>query len=360
MRTAIPLALVAQSFFASLVLAETASVPFVSLKGYDLKKSHVIQNLPPTTDQGSLPWCFAHAAATVFNYYVCRDLKQDCSRVPRNELASPLDITRYTVPPGESDILDYVSSYPDINIASGSAIVTLEISALFVGTVASQACAPQEEFFIGTGKTGKGIGTEVVLSQTRTVDQLKAFYTRYAKGCDEQCITLALDELGKVLPNYKTDGPTLSRALKKESFSGFITRLAIPNTCALAKNRSYFESDDYSMNVAPKTAKEKLSYARYSKELVNAIKQDNPVIIEGICLTPKKNGQCAEMHALVAYGYAQLCDVNECRTGLKLRSSWGEDWQRAADDLWYDAESLYNASSRAETALGWLSKKPKQ
>lgn len=359
MRTMISLTLAAQSLFASLALAETAGVPFVSLKGYDLKKSHVIQNMPPTTDQGSLPWCFAHAAATVFNYYVCQGLKQDCSRVPRSELASPLDITRYTTPPGEGDSLDYVSAYPDINIDSGSAIVTLELSALFVGTVASQACAPQEEFFIGTGKTGKGIGTEVVLSQRQTVERLKAFYARHAKGCDEQCIAPALAELGKMLPNYKTDGQTLSRALRKDSFNGFLTRLAIPNTCALAKNRAYFESDDYSMNVAPEKAKDRLSYARYRKELVKAIEQDNPVIIEGICLTPKKNGTCAEMHALVAYGYAQLCDPTECRTGLKLRSSWGEDWQRAADALWYDAESLYNASSRAETALGWLSKKAK-
>lgn len=354
------MALTATLFAVATVQAKEIVSPFVSLTGFTPEKGkfHIIKNLPPPTDQGSLPLCYAHAAATVYNYYVCKDLKQDCSSIPRKELASPLDITRFASPPPDDGELSYSSSYPNIRIEGGSALYTLEKAALFVGEVASQQCAPYEGFFIGTAQTGQGIADDVVLSQGQTLESLKAFYKKHGQACDPQCPAGALEDLLGILPNYHTDNRELSAAVRRDSFDGFLTRLAIPPTCARAKNRSFFEKDRYSMTIAPPTGKKTLSYERYRSAIVEAIKRDNPVILEGICLSAKKkNGKCDDNHSLVAYGYAELCDVKKCYTGLKLRSSWGPEWQIPADERWYDARELFDHSMQLEGMVGWLTKK---
>ncbi len=354
MRSALPLAL---ACWATASHAGEVVSPFVSLHGFTVKKdkSHIISNLPPLTDQGSLPLCFAHAAATVYNYYVCKGLGQDCASAPKSALASPLDITRYASRPENNEGLEYSSSYPAIRISGGSALYTLEKAALFAGEVASQQCAPYESFFIGTASTGQGVADTVVLSQNETLASLEAFYKKYNPPCSTQCPPGTLEELGAILPNFHTDILALSRALRRESFDGFLTRLAIPANCALARNRAFFDRNDYTMGMLPPTGKKSLSYTQYRKAIIDAVKRDNPVILEGICLSAKKkNGKCDDMHALVVYGYAELCDAERCYTGLKLRSSWGQEWQAAADERWYDAKALFERSAQLEGMVGWL------
>ncbi len=354
------LALSVPAFFVGSGQAAEIVSPFTSLKGFDVKHSHIIKNLPPPTDQGSLPLCYAHAAATVYNYYVCKTLGQDCSSISRKELASPLDMTRFATPPADDGEMTYSSSYPNIRIEGGSALYVLEKAALFVGEVASQQCAPHEGFFIGVPDTGQGVADEVVLSQGKTLESLKAFYKRYGQSCNPQCPAGALEELAAILPSYHTDARGLANAARRDSFDGFLTRLAIPAECARAKNRSFFEKHRYAMEIVPKTGTKTLSYAGYRKAIIDAIKRDDPVILEGICLSAKKkNGKCDDNHSLVAYGYAELCDVKKCYTGLKLRSSWGPEWQVPADERWYDARELFDHSMQLEGMVGWLKAKPK-
>ena len=357
------LALLAPALLPGTAHGAGSSSPFVSLSGFTPQKNkvHIINNLPPPTDQGSLPLCFAHAAATVYNFYLCKGAGQDCASASRQDLASPLDITRFGTPPGKDDDLSYASSYPNIRIEGSSALYTLEKAALFVGEVASQQCAPQESFFIGTAATGQGIADDVVLSQGKTLQSLKAFYNKHRPGCDPQCPPEALTELADILPNVHTDNLVLSWALRRDSFDGFLTRLAIPRDCMRAKNRAYFDKDNYSIHVVPSKGKKTLSYERYRSTIIDAVKRDNPVILEGICLSAKKkNGECDDMHSLVVYGYAELCDAEACYTGLKLRSSWGPEWQAAADERWYDARSLFDHTAQLEGMVGWLTRNPQK
>ena len=72
--------------------------------------------------------------------------------------------------------------------------------------------------------------------------------------------------------------------------------------------------------------------------------------------------QCSDAgfgHALVIEGYRQMCDrKGTCVDSLKVRNSWGDNWQKENNDGWVDAKTLVDATFYDQQPLTWLEKTP--
>lgn len=323
--------------------------------------SHVIQNMPKATSQQSLGICFAYTASTVFNYYNCRILGvKDCKSVPSGDLASPLDMARY----GKAAVGDvsYESSYRGIPDGGGG-IHAMEASTILVGSVASQACLDLR-MVLGDSYVADGNMNEAnIKAQREVISNFKRFYTAYkANGNSPVTVSDAvMQDLASFFP-AQSDKGVVARALQENSYPDFFDRMVTRSVCKRAKNRAYFEGKDkMEIHFYPDDSKKKATLQGMTKGIRRAIDHDNPVIIEGICITKNKGSKCPKenLHSMVIYGYAELCDLGGiCRFGLKLRDSNGDNMNAFFERNWIDAEKLLKSIDDTRQFLGWLEEKP--
>lgn len=358
------------------IIAFTAFFPFCALAGDGLialvaiqpgaspdpATSHVIANMPLATSQQGLGLCYSHAAAAVFNYYQCQALKVDCTSVSSKKLASPFDLARFGREPDGS--VQFSSSYGEIE-EGGGALYALEVSALMVGNVASQACISEELIFkdkyVADGMTSESD----VKAQRAVLESLKRYYRKY-KLQPESCTDCeGVDakkeaELKKIFATDK-DAKAISWALTKPSFGGFFASLVVPTKCGRPSNRVYFEqTDDMVIGVLSDTPKER-NYAATYGALKKAIDANNPVIVDEACLFRKAKERCAPdfSHSLVIYGYGTICDKKgKCKDALRILNSWGEKWQSTEGSEWFDAKRLLDSTEYKKQSVGWLERKP--
>ncbi|MDH4609826.1 hypothetical protein [Pseudomonas sp. BN102] len=329
---------------------------FHVLEGSELQ----IENMPRTTNQQGFGNCFAHSAAMIFNFYACRSHGIDCPSAPTGLLASTLDMTRFgSMPDGEPD---YPSSYSRID-EGGSGALALHISTVLVGTVASEACFPSQTLYKDMVATDQTLTQDQLLMQRNNLERLKEFYEAY-RGIVPPCADCPLDDVGPVLEfsqlsNAQPTAEQLYRALGEASFGAFLERAIFPEPCSETEGRAHFEfKDSMVFNFYPRAEKQR-NYASVMAAIKKSIRANNPVLLQNVCV--KEEGESCfkgdeNGHSVVIYGYRRMCadDEIECYDALRIKNSWGEQWQREHDDGWVAAGEMLDSTGYRKGILSWL------
>lgn len=320
-----------------------ANLDFLSRfgKGFEVKDSYIIKNLPSMVDQQGAGFCYSAVAAFMFDFYNCQILGSNCQSLKSSEKASALDIARYAnIPSGD---ISYESSFRGFK-EGGSTAYAFEKATLFVGTTASEECLPYKTLFGNTAfdESQYNEREDAIKRQISHLDKLKTFYKKYKEKCspeNESCITNAMNDYDSFgFP--KIDSKRLARSLSEDTYESFLDTALTPAQCRRAKNRAFFEGKNkFQMGIYPPSGV-KNTYKGWIEEIYKNIVQDR-VIGASVCQVKGSDGLCKEGHSFVIYGYAKLCDVEKCYDAVKFKTSWGNEIQNTFDDNWYNAESMW-------------------
>ncbi|MDT4843435.1 hypothetical protein FQZ97_773690 [compost metagenome] len=329
---------------------------FHVLEGSELQ----IENMPRTTNQQGFGNCFAHSAAMIFNFYACRSQGIDCQSAPLDQLASTLDMTRFgSMPEGEPD---YLASYSRID-EGGSGALALQISTVLVGTVASEACFPSETLYKDMAASDQRLTSDQLHLQRNNLERLKAFYATY-RDIVPPCIDCPLEDTDPVLEfsqlsNAQPTAEQLYQALGEATFGAFLDSAIFPQPCSEAVGRAHFEFKDSMVFKYYPRAEKQRNYASVMASIKKSISANNPVLLQNVCV--KEEGESCfkgdeNGHSVVIYGYRRMCadDEIECYDALRIKNSWGEQWQQEHDDGWVAAGELLDSTGYRKGILSWL------
>lgn len=342
LKIAVLLGIFSTSLFLTPVFSNTNLEFLVKFgKGFEVKDSHIIKNLPSMVDQQGAGFCYSAVVAFMFDYYNCQILGSNCQFLKSSEKASALDISRYTNFP--TDHASYESSYRGFQ-EGGASAYALEVSTLFVGSAASEECLPYNTLFGNTAFDESQFNkrNDAIENQVNHLNKLKKFYEKYTKRChpeSESCVNNAMQDYNS-FGFQKIDSQKLIKALSEDTYEKFLDRALAPAQCKRAKNRVFFEGKDkFQIGLYP-TAEKRNTYKGWIEEIYRNIMQDR-VVGASVCLVKDADGFCKEGHSFALYGYAKLCDKEKCYDALKFKTSWGEENQRIIDGNWYNAESMW-------------------
>ncbi|QRY79365.1 hypothetical protein JVX91_28015 [Pseudomonas sp. PDNC002] len=370
---------IARSFFSGITLfllselvcaSEPAKAPAPAFmvrfdEGFSVSNAHVISNMPNETNQFGMGMCYSHAATGVLNYYLCKYDKLDCSKAPPESLASALDMARFASDTGDDEI-EYSSSYQGIQ-EGGSPAKVLQAATILVGNVASQACFNEKMIFGDLIIEDKIASDEEVAKQRKFLSGFSSFYEKYSKsGFDEASLPESVvNEASRLYQakdhDLEATRRRIMRSLEEESFDRFFARFVYPRECARAKNRVFFEYQNQAEFHYYPAKGQKFTYKGMMREIKSAIDKGNPVVVGGACLLGLKGKKCpGDLHALIVYGYATLCDpAGNCHEGLKFQNSFGPKMQEFERANWFSAKEYYAQSIPSKSDLAWVEIKEK-
>lgn len=348
-------------------IAEATPWPFVAFdtEFHVLDGSEIqIENMPRTTNQQGFGNCFAHSAAMIFNFYACKKLGIDCPSAATERMASTLDMTRFgAMPAGEPDD---ESSYRRID-EGGSGGLALQISTVFVGTVASESCFPSQTLYKDMTPSDQRLTAEQMLSQRNNLERLKEFYEKY-KSMGLPCSGCSLEKTSPFLEftqlsNAQPTPEQLYGALGEGTFGEFLDRAISPDSCSNTPGRVNFEfKDSMVFKTFPRRERQQ-NYDSVMASIKKSLKANNPVLLQNVC-TKGEGERCSESeegaldgaHSVVIYGYRQMCadDEVECYDALRIKNSWGEQWQAEHADGWVSAAEMLDSTEYLNGILSWL------
>lgn len=348
---------------AALCSAEEIEWGLLSMKGYTEKPgtTHIIQNMPPPTSQQGFPNCYAHSAAAILNFYVCQQENIDCTTAPTSKLASPLYLSKY----GQFLDSDEDEDYQADHLFDGGNPSRVVVDSLYgYGHAASQECVTEDSLFQELS-TIQNIPTEDQRkAQEDKLQKLKAFYKKYSfpSDCWEcRANPNAGAELAKI--HKLPEGVRIESALRKDNFEQFLYKIVVSDSplkrSCRAANTVYFEYYK-KMDFVEFPLKGKANFTTSIAKIKEAIFANNPVIIGDYCVFKYPGKPCddAQRHTLVAYGYTELCEGDECYPALKLRNSWGAEWEeKYGYPKWYQAKTLLDSTRYNPGFLFWLQPK---
>ncbi|MCE4071448.1 MULTISPECIES: hypothetical protein [Pseudomonas] len=342
---------------------EKLSVPAFMVRfqeGFAISNAHVISNMPRETNQFGMGMCYAHAATGVLNYYLCKHDKLDCAKAPPENLASTLDMARFGAK-ADDGAIEYSSSYQGFQ-EGGSPSKVLEAATVLVGDVASQACFNEKMIFGDLIIEDKMPTDEEVEKQRKVLADLSSFYDKYHPvGFDADSLPDAV--VAEALKMYQASDVDLkgtrrrvAASLGEDSFDRFFARFVYPRNCVRAKNRVYFEyKNQAKFHFYPGNG-ERFTYKGMMREIKAAINKGNPVVAGGACVWGLKGKKCpGELHAMIIYGYATLCDpAGNCYDGLKFQNSFGPQMEKFEHANWFAADEFYSQLIPSKSEIGWV------
>ncbi|MGC4009374.1 MAG: hypothetical protein QM805_10505 [Pseudomonas sp.] len=335
-------------------------------EGFTVSNVHVLSNMPNETNQFGMGMCYSHAATGVLNYYLCRYDKLDCSKAPPESLASTLDMARFTSDVGDDEV-EYSSSYQGIQ-EGGSPAKVLQAATILVGNVSSQACFNEKMIFGDLIIEDKLASDADIARQREFLAGFSSFYNKYHKSSFDET-TLPEPVVNEASQLYqakdydlKATRRRITRSLAEESFDRFFAQFVYPKECARAKNRVFFEYKNRAEFHYYPVEGQKFTYKGMMREIKTAIDKGNPVVVGGACLLGLKGKRCpGDLHAVIVYGYATLCDpAGNCYEGLKFQNSFGPKMQAFERANWFSAKEYYAQSIPEKSDMAWVEIKEKK
>lgn len=309
--------------------------------------------------------CYSHAATGVFNYYLCKFDKLECAKAPPEALASTLDMARFSTNANDGEI-EYSSSYQGIS-EGGSPSKVLAAATILVGDVASQACFNEKMIFGDLINDDKIASDKEIAKQREILSGFSKFYTKYHKSAfnetnlPDSVVKEALELYKSKINDPEATRRRVANSLGEENFERFFARFVYPRECGRAKNRVFFEYKDQAVFHYYPAEGQKFNYTGMMREIKSAINKGNPVVAGGACLFKLKAKQCpGDLHAMVIYGYATLCDpAGNCYDGLKFKNSFGAEMEKFEKANWFAAKEYYAQLIPSKSEIGWVEIKEK-
>lgn len=290
-----------------------------------------VKNMPEARSQGALPVCYGISAWYLYVQTQCKANRWDCRFLDDSKVPSVLALSALGIDAASAQRLKTSKIVP--YTASGGVTDALHVLA-GEEDIPAESCYSLERLLkINRGNVG---------AMAESFAGLKSGY--FDKGV-AACVPCLLDML-RVSFGVDLDETTARKALKKESFETFLYDIF------LGQCKSKVSIPEFSGRSWPNVAEQK-SFEAFVNRLVELLINDIPVAAE-ICLNQKASEKrCESGHSLVITGYRKICAPRskECRSYIKVQSTWGREWQRLHSDGWIDARTLY---AHLDGGLIWM------
>ena len=339
-----------------------------------------VSNMPRARNQGPLGICYAISSRAIVQRMYCQRQKPslDCKKLLKKQELSPLAMVAWGISSDNSMVSDS-SNHSNLTLFKGggglNALGQAVDSNRAIGFYGSaESCYPYDQFVSKYGgdlkviKANSGdleriyskniVGTMDDSVAVKTIfGELEKFYNKYraiaATGAT-YCEDCAMSEFdmnfqGKLFLSPTIE--TLSKAFKNsDTFPKFLYRIFLRechDRIKIIDPAPIFESIPEKL-IEGGFNKSPVSYSKLMNKIKELLKEDLPLVAEGMC-GAFKDGKCLGEHSLVVYGYKKVCKSDGCRELLKVQNTYGEEWQKKHDDGWIDAKKLLTSDSTRST-----------
>lgn len=356
----------------SVAIPSKALVYESSLNNIDPSFNVQIENMPAVQSQDTVGSCFGCGAATIVQKFLCdsdpeyKKLNLKCNSLPRDKVVSQLSMiawadTNETKPkeqpkelkeiPGQTKNHTNIKLYDDTNKFSSGANALKNSTKMF--KFMPESCYPFDQLVSKYGNTDSTL-FENVYKRTKLLYESMKFSTEAENGQCNECIN-------QLNSNFNTTftQETLISALNKDTFGEFLYTLIFKNCKSILSDvRPQFNS-------IPGEASSTLPKTEVFNNIKKILDKKKPILISKLCLeVDSKTDKCISSHSTVISGYRRVCpsknfNDHKCKTQLKIHNCWGEDWQKANNGGWLNAEDLivhlnYGNSYIIGGELSWL------
>ncbi|MBC7458606.1 MAG: hypothetical protein H7235_10025 [Bdellovibrionaceae bacterium] len=354
-----------------------SSFAFKPLLDLTVESSKIeISNMPKIRSQGEFPICYGIAAATLAQWYVCKEKNiADCKQVPPESEISPFSMVGWArkniviCEKKDGKLFDEIgsevpaeycgteklggaiaSSYSNLGLFEGASSAAMMNSARAF-SFKTEACFKNDEVINRYGKTKDSV--EDFLNKVKS---LYANNKGKTEGC-ESCLTGIAEEANKLLSTNQINVSLIKEALDKNTVQEFLYKIVFRDCPSISVSRRP------NVKLYPDTyvlagEKDAASVNDIAEKVKTVLTQGKPVLLNDICLLRDANNNCTEEHVVVISGYKEACDKSgkSCKKLLKVQNSWGADWQKLNNDGWVDEATLMaNISHQSPFKRGVLS-----
>ncbi len=319
-----------------------------------------LKNMPRVRSQSSVGLCSAFAVATMIDFANCHaaaDTQKACSDLSDDEMASPVDLTRYAYYDDVED--NNVRAAYTRGLKEGAFSTLILAGALATGRIAKESCAPFTQFTNGIDDADnrpEGIWDRYkeLYEQTKTIN----------KDDPDQCLL----EASKIKDKYNLSGTPkdISKSFGQESYGLFLDKLLVPFSCS-SKRKEVLElhgkwAVEYYPDKRPAydpadTETSKLDQTvRKIKWVLTEL--GRPVLVDFCMTTPFDPAtKCTDGHTVVIKGFRSVCKINDqkdCRPMFQVQNSWGQVWQDENDDGWIFADIIIERTYYESYSFAWI------
>ncbi len=316
-----------------------------------------LSNMPPVRNQSSVGICAGFAAATLIEFSNCQATGKPCGNLTDDEKASAIDLLRFSFDPHKGQD----TMRPDYNkgLIEGNLVRFLLLGAFTTERIAKESCAPFTQFTDGIENPDDQVG--LWNRYEKLYERTKQLNTQDESQCQAEALKIKNEF------NLVGNERDIIRSFGSETYSIFLDRLLVPESCGVRKNALKLQGE-WGVGVFPKgdTFSAGQSDKQKQEIIVNEVKRvmtdlGRPVAI-GFCADMPFDSKvkCTHGHSVVLKGYRLACKKrapNDCRPVFQVQNSWGEAWQEEHDDGWVFADELIRRTYYEQFTLAWIKDK---
>lgn len=302
-----------------------------------------IYPMSPVRNQGEIGLCYAFAAASLLEHYRCKELGSSCSGP--NDIMSILDVASF-------------EENGDKTLKEGGTPQFILVNIAKERRIAKEKCAPYSSLQAKIRSFDRTYEGEIAGWQFLSEGWR---YLQYQKNLADknQCIPCMAKNIKCLFPNMKTPLDQIEAALKDaKKVESFLYKTIIPEHCidrSEALDIPKFEVSSFPTYLD----KDSLGASALENKIEKLLSSKIPMQIS-ICTFKASNDRCASAHAVVLHGFKEVCNElkNECKKMVKVKNSYGEEWQKQYNDGWVDLQLLVKSSKDYSEGnnIVWLEK----
>lgn len=302
-----------------------------------------ISPISPVKNQGEIGLCYAFAATSLLEHYRCKELGLSCSE-PK-DVMSTLDVASYEENGKKGLKQGGMSLFILSNIAKERRIVKEE-------------CAPYSSLLAKVKYLDKDFESELFSWQFLS-EGWKNLHNRKISEGKNLCTSCMANNIKCLLPNLKTPLDQIEMALKDANdVESFLYKTIMPEHCF---NRSEaLDIPEFQIKSFPTYLDKDLLGASVLENKITTLLSSKIPMQINICSSKTVSDICTSAHAVILYGLKEVCSEfkNECKKMVKIKNSYGEEWQKNNNDGWVDLQLLAKSSKDFSEGnnIVWLEK----
>jgi hypothetical protein len=322
--------------------------------------------IPPTRSGDSIDICGITAAAVLIDAEICRQNSIsckngdtqciDCANLQPNQRSSTLDLFRLGVKPTTVKDPNESESYPrtvDARLATGYDALT---NAMFrAKDIAKESCAPLDKFV-----SKLATKEEQEKAELKIWEALQNKYKEFGKksGCKQCALDYATTTAAELKQDYglKADNLEIVKAFSAKTYEEFLGQILVPKDCDKSMNRISID-DPLRKAVLWPISKKDQNYEATMAKLKEQLKK-GPVMVNYVCMLSNPVEHCpGGKHTAAIQRYQKICkvaDPTNCVEAIQVESGWGESWNKAHSDGWFDPKTFLDRTGYGQQNFAWI------
>lgn len=329
------------------------------------KNECIIDTMPKTRNQGGLPICYAAVSAMLLDEFQCYARNnRNCISVPDDDRPAMADLARLSKFVKDWDERANRDNY--VGLKEGGSVYQTLFNTWHTSSIVPISCMSDSTHLL------KGLTLATYTSndggtQGGLWGRLRQFHETLggSKLTNEQAAVLKRDF--QLQPSVET----IETAFSEKEWSTVLDMLLVPRNCAedwrvqwspstkMDRPKVWPDVDDAKSDKTP-------TYAETVAKIKDLLTKEKRPVAINFCAVIKPGittiKACADAsfgHTAVIEGYRQMCNQSgKCIDSLKVRNTWGDDWQAKNNNGWVDAKTLIDATFYDGNFLVWLEKRP--